>query len=600
MARFATSALHTARIHIAENAARPVAFAADELAAYLRVMTGADVPIVTSAALLGRDALVLGSTPGTLPGLAATAGFSLAPEALRITAEGGSPGALLAGVYALLEQCGCRWSLHGRQEETVPRVTAASIDLAPTRHTPRFAARGYCSDIMTWHYTQPEHLHDRLGDDRAFIDWMGKSGANTFFFIRHPFDTQLTIPELVPEFEQRGIDLEYGGHVIPLLLPRELYRDHPEYFPQSPEGQRTDFGNLCTHSRAALATASANAVQYVRDYPEMKVVHIWGADLWRGGWCHCADCRAVSVQDQSLRICNAVARGLGEAALSRPVCYLAYHDTVEADLTLRPEANVFAEFAPRERCYGHALNDSECATNRRYAAALERYVDLFDGRIRVFEYYGDAILFCGCAVPLAQVIGADLEYFRRLGIPGITMLQFGTYSLWAYPANFLAFADGTAGGRRQGTPAAAGAIDAYCARFGAHAGAAREALAGLESIMQGVATYGDIRRPPRGTDAAAVLASIAAAAPRIEALAARLEGLPDDALAAQAALLRYTRLILNGVRHEMREREVGPAGPIYEEALQIVDAVDRRFKGLWGAIDLRVIHAFYDAAAASA
>src|SRR5437867_3409424 len=37
---------------------------------------------------------------------------------------------------------------------------------------------------------------------------MGKSGANTFFYIRHPFDTQLTIPALLPEFTKRGIDLD--------------------------------------------------------------------------------------------------------------------------------------------------------------------------------------------------------------------------------------------------------------------------------------------------------------------------------------------------------------------------------------------------------
>src|SRR4029077_11113627 len=106
--------------------------------------------------------------------------------------------------------------------------------------------RGYTTDIMTFHYTQAEHLHDRLGDDRSFIDWMGKSGANTFFFIRHPFDTQSTIAELRPDFERRGIGVEYGGHIIPLLLPRTLYRDHPDYFPAAPDGARIDHGNLCT------------------------------------------------------------------------------------------------------------------------------------------------------------------------------------------------------------------------------------------------------------------------------------------------------------------------------------------------------------------
>ena len=120
---------------------------------------------------------------------------------------------------------------------------------------------------------------------------MAKSGANTFFFIRHPFDTQLTIPELLPDFERRGIEVEYGGHVIPLLLPRDEYiaitrstsRKHPT--------ARVPITAISAPAApGALATASANAVHYVREHPEMRAVHIWGADLWRGGWCRCAGC----------------------------------------------------------------------------------------------------------------------------------------------------------------------------------------------------------------------------------------------------------------------------------------------------------------------
>ena len=106
-------------------------------------------------------------------------------------------------------------------------------------------------------------------------------------------------------------------------------------------------------------------------------------------------------------------------------------------------------------------------TNRRYAAALERYVELFDGRARLFEYYGDAILFAGCAVPMARVIDADLDYYQRLGIREITMLQFGAFSRWAYPLNFVTFAAKVTG------QAPATAVDGYCARCGPAAAPAR-------------------------------------------------------------------------------------------------------------------------------
>jgi len=587
-----TTTLRGAAIHVGAESDTPAAFAAQELQRYLHRMIGVQVPIVGDGV---ASALVVG-TPA--PRHALPAGretFVIDPEPARITLQAGSPRALLSAVYALLERLGCRWSLHGPDEEVVPRLDGC-IQLDRVEHTPRFAVRGYVSDIMTWHYTQPEHFNDRLDDDRAFIDWMGKSGANAFSYIRHPFDTQLTIPELLPDFQRRGIDVEYGGHVIPLLVPRELFRDHPDYFPASGDGARSDHGNLCTSNAAALATASRNAVQYVRDYPEMSVLHIWGADLWHGGWCHCRDCASFSVQDQSLHVCNAVASGLAEAGVARPVCYLAYHDTLDADLSLRPHDNVFVEFAPRERCYGHALNDPVCETNRRYATALERYAELFAGRVRLFEYYGDAILFFGCAVPLTEVIAADMAYYARLGVPGITLLQFGTYSLWAYPLNFLAYADAS-----RGVCTPAGVRQEYCARFGRNADASAAIFAAVENIMRRVVTYGDIRRPPGAADAARqVLAAVEAALPRLAQAGEQLAALGGDALAAQARLIRYTQGVLSAVRQQLRDTLAGQprdAEAQYTEALSVLDAVDRRFKGLWGSVDLQVIHRFFALAA---
>jgi hypothetical protein len=604
MPQFKLANLEGGAIHVPQSAAPPIAFAAEELQRYLHSMTGFTLRIAPAASLADSNVLVLaeGVAPGRPSpqpsprgrgrriggrGRNGADGFSVGVDAAGITLAADSPRGVLSAAYALLEQFGCRWSLDAGREH-VPRLTASAVELRSLDGAPHFAVRGYCSDIMAWHYTQPEYLREHIDEDRPFIDWMAKSGANTFFFIRHPFDTQLTIPELVPDFGRRGIEVEYGGHVIPLLLPRDEYSRHPDYFPQAPGGVRSDHGNLCTSSAGALATAAANAVQCVREHPEMRVVHIWGADLWRGGWCHCGDCSTVGVQEQSLRVCNAVARALAAAGAARPVCYLAYHDTIEPTVTLRPDENVTVEFAPRERCYGHALNDPECVTNRRYAAALERYVELFGGRARLFEYYGDAILFAGCAVPMTRVIDADLDYYQRLGIREITMLQFGAFSRWAYPLNFVSFAARVTG-RAPG--------DAVAAHW-ARSGGAVAVLSELEATMRVVVTYGDIRRPPRSADAAKrVLAGIAAALPRLVEVIGKLEAFGDAAMDAQAALVRYTHAVLQGVRHELRQAIAGQvpnAQAQYAEALRLIANVDARLRGLWGRVDLPIIHSFYD------
>jgi hypothetical protein len=581
MPRVSTAALENAAIHIGESPPPPVAFAAEELQRYLGRIVNQQLAIRRHT-VLGAHQLVLaaGCEPAEASAQLEGDAFALIPEPVRVTLHAGSARGLLHAVYALLEQLGCRWSLQQFRDEMAPRLPDGGVELRALQRQPAFAVRGYCSDIMAWHYTQPELLHAHLEEDHHLIDWMGKTGANAFFYIRHPFDTQLTIPELLPEFARRGIDLEYGGHVIPLLLPRELYRDHAQYFPAATDGERTDHGNLCSSNAEAVEVAAATAVEYAQAYPEMQVLHIWGADLWHGGWCHCAQCRGISVQDQSLRMCNAVAGALADAGVMRPVCYLAYHDTLEPNLQLRPDENVWAELAPRERCYGHALNDAGCATNRRYAAALERYVELFTGRVRLFEYYGDAILFCGCAVPLTEVIAADLDYYHRLGVPQITMLQFGAFSAWAYPLNFEAFA-----ARTCGKPVPPGEARA--------SNEARVAIVELERAMRRVVTYGDIRRPPRDPqDAARVLGEIEVALPVIAAVAGQLDQLDDASFAAHGVLVRYTAAMLHGVTQQLRSQHAD-ADAQYAAALRLVETLDARVIGVWGRVDLPFIHQIY-------
>ncbi len=595
MPQFQLESLRSAKIHIRSNVHPAVAFAAQELRKYLQRLTGIDVPVHDGSEVGGRTTLTIGVSPvpGLTPRLPERGAYAIRPEARQISLFGGSPRAVLAAAYALLEQCGCAWSLHDPDEEIVPDLRAQSVaELAETAHTPAFRLRGYCSDIMTWHYTQPEHFRERLPEDRKLIDWMGKSGASTFFYIRHPFDTQLSIPELSAEFAQRAIDVEYGGHVIPLLMPRELFGERPDFFPQARSGERVDHGNLCTSSADALALAATNALAYVHEHPEMSALHIWGADLWEGGWCHCPSCAAVGAQDQSLRVCNAVAAGLAAADRARPVCYLAYHDTLDAQLTVRPDPMVFCEWAPRERCYGHALDDNHCERNRRYRASLERHLQWFDGRVRLFEYYGDAILYFGCALPLAELVAADMEYYRRIGIREGLMLQFGAYSTWAHPLSFLAFANATT----TGSVSPAALRTSYCRRFGPDAEVAATAFAEIEHLMAAVVRYGDIRIPPRDEALAATIrAAIAATTPRLSEWVEQLGHSHNPALRSQGDLLRYTLTVLEGVAQDIDKHGSGEV--LFARALALIEAAERRFKGSWGAVDLPIIHSFYSARA---
>jgi hypothetical protein len=65
-------------------------------------------------------------------------------------------------------------------------------------------------------------------------------------------------------------------------------------------------------------------------------------------------------------------------------------------------------------------------------------------------------------------------------------------------------------------------------------------------------------------------------------------------------LIGYTHKVLEGVCQELRAAATGNpsrAEDRYGEALQIIETVERRFKGLWGTVDLPIIHSFYGLAA---
>jgi hypothetical protein len=515
-----------------------------------------------------------------------------------VTITAASPRALLTAAYALLEAAGCRWSPLGAAEEHVPGADAARPLAGPIVTRPAFARRAFASDLATWHYTMPDRLAERLPADRAFVDWMAKSGATGLLFIRHANDTEWVVPALVPELCRRGLDVEAGGHALVELLPRGLLGEHPEYFPLGTDGRRSDFGNLCPSSPGALAVVGERA-RAARAALLAADLHLWPLDLVGGGWCRCAACAALTPSDQALSVSNHVAEGS-----EGRIFHLAYHDTLRPPRTVRPHPSVWAEFAPRERCYAHALDEPTCTTNAGYRRALEEHLELFGGRVHVFEYYGDAILFGGCAVPLGGVVGRDLAYYRRAGVGGVSCLVFGRYSLWAYGPNVEAFAAATMD--RDGAATIAAHVTR---RWGPRAGAMARYLADLERLMARVVTYGDVQLPPRDPARAAavheVLGGVLAEAPRVRRLLDTASaGAADPRLTAEARLLDYTLAVVAAV-HAWLGARLAPAPDAaaaeraivaLHDAIAHVDAAGRDVAGTWGGYDLPLVHAFFAAA----
>ena len=74
-----------------------------------------------------------------------------------------------------------------------------------------------------------------------------------------------------------------------------------------------------------------------------------------------------------------------------------YHDTLFPDPQIPADPRMFLVWAPRERCYAHAINDPSCPRNAVHWKALLAWKEKFAGidDSHTFEYYMDQLLFNG-------------------------------------------------------------------------------------------------------------------------------------------------------------------------------------------------------------
>ncbi len=579
--------------------------AVGDLAGGLGAMLRAKLDSTADARVPAREIHIeLGDEESAL----ATASTTLDGDSFEIARDGGEHGAiviragsergLIHGAADLLEHLGATFGLGVAPH--FPRIARAKLaTIAPYRVTPNFTRRAFVSDIMTWNYHFPDRLELHLRHDREFIPWAARRGINAFSYIRHGHDTRLRIDELAPLLSAHGIAAEYGGHVLQILMPRERFESHPEYFPAGADGRRAPRGNLCVSNPDALAVVRDAALGYVDDYPENELLHIWGADVRGGAWCHCGRCIELPPQLQYVEVVNAVAGALAQRGGKNtpPVAYLAYHDTIEPHPGLKPLPNVWFEFAPRERCYVHAIDDPECERNPRYFDALRRYIDLFDGRGHVFEYYADAILFGGLGFATPGVIARDLRAYNALGLRSISCLTFGAYSVLAYPVNLEAFVRGA---RSVDFDSEAALVDTARLRHRGRSAWARAAYRAIARASQLVLDYADVMSPllppaiaarKRGelSQAARTFADAAGAGDRV------LRMRDDNLMGAERELWTYSAEVLAGLSTYLgsleqsgadRPREGEAAIARIAAAIGHLHAIASDIRGTWGQYDL--------------
>ena len=591
------------RIRFGGGDAVVATLASRDLSTALSAMLGREVPTSADASLDRTEIVIdLGDRaesthPERVP--LQDDSYEVSRDAASIAIRAGTERALIRAGADLLEKLGARFA--PGVAPLYPHLDARRIAaLEPWRVTPAFKRRAFVSDIMTWNYSLPDRLELHLRHDRDFIPWMARRGINAFSYIRHAHDTRLKIDEIAPALHARGIDAEYGGHVLQLLLPRDRFDTNPDFFPADDNGTRMPQGNLCVSNPDAIALVRDGALAYVREHPENQLLHIWGADVRKGAWCRCPQCRQLPPQIQYMNVVNAIATKLADDALAPPVAYLAYHDTIDPHPALKPLPNVSFEWAPRERCYSHAIDDSDCEINPRYLESLKRYLEIFDGRAHVFEYYADAILFGGLGFAAPAVIARDLRCYRSLGITSISCLTFGAYSVMAYPVNLETFVRASIDPDFDPDTALRDTASGRHPQFSSEMSAAYRAV---ERASRLCLDYGDVIAPVRAAHKRDDLREAALIFNEAIAAADQIAPKVDTPLAdAEKELWRYSSDVLAGLseylyaREDHGDRRIARGEAAIAKTTAAIDHVrkiDLEIKGTWGAYDLEWIREFW-------
>jgi len=420
-----------------------ISFAAEELQRYLEKMSKVRIPVEANDSLRGKHCLILLHNKDVAKAIYE----KVRPELKSLPVDsfivgtikksfflGGTHRGTLYAAYAFLENLGCRWFVPGPDGEIVPKSKTIRIGRLSMREAPSFRRRGFGEDASHV-FGQPYWERVQIEDDKLFLDWLAKNRLNHC----HHF-----AEELMPEVMKRGflISTAYGETLITRLLPRELFNEHPEYFREDASGKRVRSGNMCVSNEEAMQIVVKNAVAYANRHPEVYSARVSTQDIWGGGWCHCEKCQNLTPQDQYVMVTNAIAKAWDEAGVNTKSLNVPYRDTLEANLSIKPDERTLFEFHPRERCYAHSLADERCERNWWYRYNFERWTKAIGkAEMDILGYYGDCILFNSFPVPLTRVIAEDMAYYRKVtGGAGVSYLLMGKFCWWAYPLNMYLFA----------------------------------------------------------------------------------------------------------------------------------------------------------------
>jgi hypothetical protein len=231
---------------------------------------------------------------------------------------------------------------------------------------------------------------------------------------------------LLENCRKNKIDVEFETHALHLLLPRDLFIAHPEYFRMDTNGVRQNDLNMCFSSEDAYEEIEKNIRSVIRWLKPTTDRYFFWADDGYNGYCHCESCARYTESEQALIYENRLLKILQNINPSASLAHLAYNNTYKAPMEIKPDKGIFLEYAPIDRDLSKPIPEEHIRN-------LKDNLKVFpENTAHVLEYWIDVSKFSGwdrdilVKIPWnEQNCERDVELYRRLGIQSIT--SFGVW-----------------------------------------------------------------------------------------------------------------------------------------------------------------------------
>jgi hypothetical protein len=245
----------------------------------------------------------------------------------------------LYGVYTFLEeQLGVRWFTP--EVEQIPHTNRLLIPALNQTMTPRLEYREvFWTEMMRDANFAARHRLN--GHHYALNDKHGGRPAVYFPFV----------------------------HSLDRLVPPQLFKEHPEYFPLI-NGERVNgYVQRCLSNPDVLKLSIERVREWIHDNPAVTIVSVSQNDTLN--WCQCEACKSFDDAEGSpsaslLRFVNAIAQNIETDFPAVRIDTLAYQYTRKPPKTLRPRPNVIIRLCSIECCFAHPLESCSSEENRRF------------------------------------------------------------------------------------------------------------------------------------------------------------------------------------------------------------------------------------------